>query len=93
MKFNVITPEQEANLRMKPRSTKSLLGVDGNAFSIMAHMKRSLQIVGWKTEDLNLLLKEMQSDDYDHLLAVACNFTDFTDEDEAEWDEEEEDEE
>jgi hypothetical protein len=61
---------------MKMRSKRGLVGVNGNAFAIMAHMKVNLQKVGWKPEDISLLLKEMQSDDYNHLLAVACTFTD-----------------
>ena len=76
MKFNVITPEQEANLRMKPRSTKTLVGIDGNAFSIIAHMQRNLRRVNWSKEDLDLLMKEMKSGDYQHVIAVAVEFTD-----------------
>jgi hypothetical protein len=53
-----------------------LTGIDGNAFVILGtfswHAKRS----GWTEREINLVLKEAQSKDYDHLLATISSYCD-----------------
>jgi hypothetical protein len=47
-----------------------LEGVDGNAFAIMGVFTRQAKREGWTQQEIDLVLKEAQSDDYNHLLAT-----------------------
>ena len=55
---------------------KTLVGVDGNAFAIMAHFKRNARRAGWEKEDIDFVIKESQSGDYDNVIATISKFTD-----------------
>ncbi|HAW81716.1 MAG TPA: hypothetical protein DCX27_19660 [Balneola sp.] len=48
----------------------SLVGVDGNAFSVMGEFSRCARLQGWDKEDIDKVLEEAMSGDYNHLLAV-----------------------
>lgn len=48
-----------------------LIGEDGNAFAILGACKRAARDAGWSREQIDALLKDMMSDDYNHLLCVA----------------------
>jgi hypothetical protein len=48
-----------------------LVGLDGNAFSIMGRVARALRKGGWPAEKVKLVEEEMMSNDYDHLLRTA----------------------
>jgi len=48
-----------------------LIGNDGNAFTIMGLCQRAARSAGWTQEQVNAVMKEMMSGDYDHLLATA----------------------
>jgi len=47
-----------------------LIGVDGNAFSIMGIFQRQARREGWSKQEIGLVLTEAKSSDYDHLLAT-----------------------
>jgi len=49
-----------------------LLGRDGNAFAIMGACSKAAKQAGWPKTQVDAVLEEMMSGDYDHLLAVAC---------------------
>ena len=51
-----------------------LLGEDGNAFNIMATVKRALMRAGADQEYINQYMKESMSGDYDNLLVVAMKY-------------------
>ena len=53
------------------KSKDSLVGTDSNAFGIMAHVQKGLRKAGAKPDEIKAVLADMQSGDYDHLLAVA----------------------
>jgi len=53
-----------------------LLGVDGNAFSVMATVKRALRQGGATPEYVQEYVKQAMSGDYAHLLAVSVAFLD-----------------
>ena len=46
----------------------NLVGLDGNAFSLMGAFKNAARKQGWATEDINNVLAECMTGDYDHLL-------------------------
>tara|TARA_Y100000034_G_scaffold65505_1_gene79151 strand:- start:725 stop:1048 length:324 start_codon:yes stop_codon:yes gene_type:complete len=53
-----------------------LIGKDGNAHSIMARVRKALKRKGWSHRVLQLVIEDMMSSDYDHLLHVAMRLQD-----------------
>lgn len=51
-----------------------LVGVDGNAYVIMASFKRQATKEGWSTKEIELVLEEAQSKDYNHLLSTILDY-------------------
>ncbi len=62
---------------MKPLVNKkvqlNLVGVDGNAFVIMATFSQQAKKEGWTKQEIALVLEEAQSKDYNHLLLTILN--------------------
>jgi len=55
-----------------------LTGADGNAFALLAHAKRIGYLMGLSEEEVEAVLKEMRSGDYENLIKVfEENFGDF----------------
>lgn len=50
-----------------------LVGVNGNAFMIMGVFQRQAKKEGWTTVEIETVLKEAKSKDYNHLLATIEN--------------------
>lgn len=64
-----------------------LVGLDGNAFSLMGAFQRQAKREKWTKEEIDCVLTECQSSDYDHLLGTlitVCNEPDDLDEGEEE---------
>jgi len=57
-----------------------LIGVNGNAFMIMGVFQRQAKKEGWTQDEIDLVLKEAKSGDYDHLLATIINYCEPKDE-------------
>lgn len=51
----------------------SLVGVDGNAFAIMAIFRRQARKEKWSESEIELVIEEAQSKDYNHLLSTIQN--------------------
>ena len=47
-----------------------LVGEDGNAFAILGRFRRAARKAGWPAEEIEALMEEATSGDYDHLLAT-----------------------
>lgn len=45
-----------------------LVGLDGNAFSLLGAFQRAARRQGWNSEDIEKVLEEAKSSNYDHLL-------------------------
>ena len=58
------------------KPTVKLTGHDGNAFSIMGHVKQVLRCKGADKEYIDQYLSEATSGDYDHLLSVSMEYVD-----------------
>jgi hypothetical protein len=58
------------------KPTVKLIGQDGNAFSIMGHVKKALKHAGADKEYIDKYLNEAISLDYDNLLAVSMEYVD-----------------
>ena len=58
------------------RPTVRLIGEDGNAFSIIGKVKKSLRSAGYSKEQLDEFQAEAMSGDYDNLLATCMKWVD-----------------
>lgn len=54
-----------------PHPKLKLVGTDGNAFAIMGKVRQALLKAKWPQDKVDLVMKEMRSGDYDHLLQTA----------------------
>ena len=72
-----------------PRISVKLVGEDGNAYAIMGRVSKAARKAGWTAEQVEILMTEMRSGDYNNLLATAMEYCDDTGD--AEWDETSED--
>jgi hypothetical protein len=45
-----------------------LCGIDGNAFVLMGAFRKQARKEGWDTKEIDIVMTECQSGDYDHLL-------------------------
>ncbi len=51
-----------------------LVGLDGNAFAIMGAFTRQARREKWTQEEINLVLDEARSGDYNHFLATISDY-------------------
>lgn len=51
----------------------NLVGVDGNAYAILATFTRQARKEKWSEAEIELVIEEAQSKDYDHLLNTIMN--------------------
>lgn len=58
-----------------------LVGVDGNAFMILAVFQRQARTEGWTPNEILLVVNEATRGDYDHLLATIVEYCDPHNED------------
>ena len=54
----------------------TLVGVDGNAFSIMGYVRSAMKRAQMTSQDIDAYTKDATSSDYNHLLAVSCKMID-----------------
>jgi hypothetical protein len=52
-----------------------LVGLDGNAFSIMGAFRKQARRESWTTEEIKVVLDEAMSGDYNHLLTTIMEHT------------------
>ena len=57
-----------------------LVGVNGNAFMIMGVFQRQARKEGWTQDEIDTVLDEAKSSDYNHLLATISNHCEVQDE-------------
>lgn len=51
-----------------------LVGIDGNAFSVLGAFRRAARKQGWAPEEIEAVLKEATDGDYNHLLATILKY-------------------
>lgn len=59
----------------------NLVDLDGNAFALMAAFARAARRQGWMQNQIDKVLEDCMSGDYDHLLYVLIENTESEDED------------
>lgn len=52
----------------------TLVGINGNAFSLMGAFSYQAKRDGWTKEEIDTVIKEATSDDYNHLLVTLDRF-------------------
>ena len=57
-----------------PHITVKLVGQDGNAFNLLAIMRRELKRNGVSPEEVNQFLEEAMNGNYDHLLQTCIKW-------------------
>ena len=58
------------------KPTVKLIGEDGNAFSIMGHVKQALRRAGADKEYIDAYLNKATAGDYNHVLGVTMEYVD-----------------
>jgi ABC-type uncharacterized transport system permease subunit len=53
----------------------SLVGLDGNAFSLMGAFAASARLQGWTKEEVDVVITACKSSNYDNLLQVLIEHT------------------
>jgi len=52
-----------------------LVGLNGNAFFLMNAFRKQAEKEGWSNKEIDAVLMECMSDDYDHLLQTLMKHT------------------
>jgi len=52
-----------------------LVGLDGNAFSLMGAFQRNARRQGWNKDEISTVINECMSGDYNHLLSTLIAHT------------------
>jgi len=53
----------------------NLVGLDGNAFALMGAFSREAKRQGWDSDEIQMVIDECKSGDYDHLLFTLIQYT------------------
>ena len=53
----------------------NLVGINGNAFSLMGAFQTAARKQGWTKEEIDTVLQECKKSDYDHLLQTLMENT------------------
>lgn len=72
-----------SNLFNPPKNVElDLVGLNSNAFYLMGAFSKAARRQGWSSEEIDLVLDECRSSDYDHLLqTLICHTIPTADED------------
>jgi len=59
-----------------PAKPFSLVGIDGNAFSIMGYVRKAMRIANMSKKEIDEYFTEAKKGDYDHLLCTSMEMID-----------------
>lgn len=62
--------------RVHMRKKFSLVGVDGNAFNVMAYVKTAMREAGFSKEERSAYVEDCMRGDYDRLLVISDEMID-----------------
>lgn len=63
------------SIDFEKKVTLELVGLDGNAFYLMAAFSNRAKKEGWKQEEIDYVLWQCKQGDYNHLLRTLINHT------------------
>lgn len=58
------------------RKKYNLVGVDGNAYSVMGYVIGAMRETGFSPEEINAYKEDAMSSDYSHLICVSADMID-----------------
>ena len=58
----------------KKKIKLNLIGLDGNAFSLMGAFIRQAKKEEWTSEEIDTVIQEAKSADYNHLITTLDNY-------------------
>lgn len=67
------------------RINLNLVGIDGNAFSIMASFREQAKRDGWTKEEIDEVLNDAMSSDYNHLVYTISKYCTLSEDDEVDF--------
>lgn len=73
--------ESVESLSKNPKVKTTLIGVDGNAYSLMGHFSSKAREQGWNKADINEVTSMAMEGDYNHLIRTLMTYIDDTYED------------
>jgi hypothetical protein len=76
------SPEVLEELEELGKAELQLVGLDGNAWSIMGAVKGAMRSAGYSNQAQSEMVEDATSGDYNHVLQTAMFWTDSPDEDE-----------
>jgi hypothetical protein len=62
-------------MKTAKKITLDLVGLNGNAFYLMGAFSRQAEKEGWTEEEIEEVMTECRSGDYDHLLQTLIHYT------------------
>ena len=65
----------ENKAQIEKRVKMTLVGLDGNAFVLMGTFSANAKKQGWSKAEINEVLEECRSGDYDNLLSTLIKYT------------------
>ena len=74
-----------------PEVQFQLVGIDGNAFSILGTAQRAARKAGLSKEQIEEYVNEATSGDYNNVISTTMKFFDCSGQDECGWNEDEDD--
>ncbi len=60
----------------------NLVGLDGNAFSLMGSFQKNARRQGWTKEEIDFVIQKCMSGDYNNLLSTLMDYTEEIGDDE-----------
>ena len=78
IKHSDLIRESVESLSKNPKVKTTLVGVDGNAFSLMRHFSSKAREQGWNRADINEVTSMAMEGDYNHLLRTLMTYIDDT---------------
>ena len=68
--------ESVESLSKNPKVKTTLIGVDGNAYSLMGHFSSKAREQGWNKADINEVTSVAMEGDYNHLIRTLMTYID-----------------
>ena len=60
---------------LNKRVCMNLVGLDGNAFALMGAFSKEAKRQGWDSDEIQMVIDECKTGDYDHLLFTLMQYT------------------
>ena len=66
-------------MKINKKIRLNLVGQDGNAYALMGAFKRQARQEGWTALEIDAVMQDCMSGDYDHLVGVISDYCESPD--------------